>query len=307
MSAIYGIAAGSRLGPRIDSDLPGMSAALRPRGPDDDMRWVNAAERIALGSRFLRTRIGEHSPGILFNEDRTLMMVCDGHVFDPVSLRSRLLDKGHTFRQRHSCELLLHLYEDEGVAGWARADGQFAVALWDVRAKRLVLGRDGLGVRPLYYWASADGIVFASEIKAILEHSRVPRAVDETAVADFLTYTSVPGPRTLFRNIHKVPAGSAVTCAIDGTVRIERYWDLLRNPIPESADERFYVDRVRSLHHAAVARVGRPAAFASRSATPYGSTFEASAKRSTLRRNSGTSSWLPRKRTRSATPRSIAS
>jgi asparagine synthase (glutamine-hydrolysing) len=209
---------------------------------------------VALGFRFLRTGIGETNPGVLVNEDGSLIMVCDGHVFNASALRPYLRDKGHTGAYRHSCQVLLHLYEDEGIAGWRRVDGQFAVALWDARAKRLVLGRDFLGVRPLYYWSGAGGIVFASEIKALVRSRHVPRAVDETALADFLTFTSVPGPRTLFRDIQKVPAGSAAICGLDGAFRVETYWDLLQNPMPESNDERFYVERVRALHHASIAR-----------------------------------------------------
>ncbi|HEY7057267.1 MAG TPA: asparagine synthase (glutamine-hydrolyzing) [Vicinamibacterales bacterium] len=254
MSAIYGIVGGltPQYGP--DTELHAMSVALRRRAPDDDVRWVDAADRVAVGFRFLRTEFGEASPGVLFNEDRSLMMVCDGHVFNGQALRSYLRDRGHRVPYRHSCELLLHLYEEEGPCGWRRADGQFALALWDVGAKRLVLGRDFLGVRPLYYWRGAEGVVFASEIKAILRHSQVPRTVDETAVADFLTFTSVPGPETLFQDIRKVQAGTAVTVGIDGPVGVETYWDLLQHPIPESSNEGFYVERVRALHHASVAR-----------------------------------------------------
>ena len=230
-----------------------MSDALRRRGPDGDHQWKDQSDAVALGFRFLRTADPESSPGVLVNEDRSLMMVCDGHVFNAGMLRSHLRDRGHTIRQPHSCELLLHLYEDEGIAGWRRVDGQFALALWDARAKHLVLGRDFLGVRPLYHANTAEGSVFASEIKSILRARHVPAAVDETALADFLTFTSVPGPRTLFRGIHKVPAGSAAICGGDGSVRIEPYWDLLQNPLQESSDERFYVERVRELHRAAVA------------------------------------------------------
>jgi asparagine synthase (glutamine-hydrolysing) len=253
MSAIYGIAGGPSREPRIDMDLRAMSAALRSRGPDGDARRVGHNGPVALGFRFLRTSAGEASPGVLFNEDRSLMMVCDGHVFNADTLRAHLRDRGHRVVHPHSCELLLHLYEDEGPSGWQRADGQFALALWDARAGRLVLGRDFLGVRPLYYRSSAEGVVFASEIKALLKSRHVPCAVDETALADFLTFTSVPGPRTLFRDIRKVPAGSAAMCGVDGTVRIETYWDLLQNPVPESSDERLYVERVRTLHHVSVA------------------------------------------------------
>ena len=215
---------------------------------------MGTIEPAALGFRFLRTAIGEKSPGVMFNEDRSLMMVCDGHVFNDRALRSHLRDRGHSVERAHSCELLLHLYEDEGISGWRRADGQFALAIWDTRTRRLVLGRDFLGVRPLYYWSSANGIVFASEIKAVLRNRHVSRGVDETALADFLTFTSVPGPRTLFRNIRKLQAGCAAVCTIDGWVRLEPYWDLLQNPIPESSEEHFYVDSARSLHHDAVAR-----------------------------------------------------
>jgi asparagine synthase (glutamine-hydrolysing) len=253
MSAIYGIVSESKHNQRLDKDLEALSVALRHRGPDDDGRWVDTHDAVALGLRFLRTAAGEESPGVTVNEDQSLLMVCDGQVFNHESLRSYLRDKGHAVSRQHPCALLLHLYEDEGISGWRRADGQFAVALWDLRAKRLVLGRDFLGVRPLYYCASAGGLVFASEIKALLCDRRVPRAVDETALADFLTFTSVPGPRTLFDGVRKVQPGSAVVYSVNGTVRHETFWDLLQNPIPESNDERFYVERMRALHHTAVA------------------------------------------------------
>src|SRR5262249_46296383 len=99
-----------------------------------------------------------------------------------------------------------------------------------------------------------SGIVFASEIRALLTDPRVPRGADEIAVSDFLTFTSVPGPRTLFREISKVPPGTAAIRAATGAVRLEGYWDLLQDPIPETDDERFYVDRVRALHSQAVGR-----------------------------------------------------
>src|SRR5262249_3115964 len=175
------------------------------------------------------------------------------HIFNDDMLRPILRDRGHSVGQ-HSCDLLLHLYEEEGVAGWQRADGQFALALWDARKKHFLLARDCLGLRPLYYWSGGGALVFASEIKALLRHRSVPRAVDETAVADFLTFTSVPGPRTLFRDVCKVPPASAIVVGANRSCRIETYWDLLQNPIPESSEEAFYIERVRALHASAVAR-----------------------------------------------------
>jgi len=253
MSAIYGFTGGARFESRIHAELGAMAAALRPRGPDGRSRWLDASTPIALGFGFLRTAAEESSPSVLVNEDRSLRMVCDGHVFNAAALATWLRGKGHTIASPHSSELLLHLYEEEGIAGWRRVDGQFALALWDTRTGRLVLGRDGLGVRPLYYCHGGRGVVFASEIKALLCHPRVPRAVDETGVADFLTFTSVPGPRTLFRGVCKLEAGSAVVATLDGGLRVEPYWDLLDHPLPESDDEQFYVERVRALHQQSVA------------------------------------------------------
>ncbi len=254
MSAVCG--AVGQLAASSDSreDLSSMLASLHARGPDGASDHMNRAGQIMLGFRFLRTAPGETSPAVLANEDRTLFLVCDGHVFNDAGLRPTLRRKGHTYAQEHSVETLLHLYEDEGIHGFRRVDGQFAAALWDSRRKQLVLLRDFLGVRPLYYWKGPKGVAFSSEIKSLLRHSRVPCAVDETAVSQFLTFTSVPGPRTLFRDVQKVPPGTAVVCHVDGSVRLERYWDLLADPIPESNDETFYVERVRELHFQALRR-----------------------------------------------------
>lgn len=235
-------------------DLASMLASLQARGPDGASDYVNRASQIMLGFRFLRSTPGETSPAVLANEDRTLFMVCDGHVFNDADLRPKLRGKGHTYAHPHSVETLLHLYEEEGIDGFRNVDGQFAAALWDSRRKQLVLLRDFLGVRPLYYWNGPKGVAFSSEIKSLLRHSQVPCAVDETAVSQFLTFTSVPGPRTLFRDVQKVPPGTAAVCRADGSVQLLRYWDLLADPVPESNDEKFYVDRVRELHSQALRR-----------------------------------------------------
>ena len=254
MSAVCGsfgqVAASSDAG----FDLAAMLAALQHRGPDGVSDYIDRAKQIALGFRFLRSAPGETSPAVLANEDRSVFLVCDGHVFNDSDLRPSLQAKGHIYTQSHSAETLLHLYEEEGIEGFRRVDGQFAGAIWDGRRKRLVLFRDFLGVRPLYYFQGPQGVVFSSEIKSLLQHRDVPCAADETAVSHFLTFTSVPGPRTLFRDIQKLPAGVAAICSADGSVKLETFWDLLSDPIPESTDERFYIDKVRELHANAVAR-----------------------------------------------------
>jgi asparagine synthase (glutamine-hydrolysing) len=253
MSGICGLA-GSWVNDRdATTHLEGMSRALLPRGPDAAATWTAPGEGAMLALRFLRSHEGERSPDVLVNEDESLLMVCDGQIFNAADLRSWLEDRGHR-PGPHSAELLLHLYEEEGPAGWRRADAQFGLAIWDRRRNQLVLGRDFLGVRAVYYWHERGDVAFASEIKALLPHPRIPRDVDATSVSDFLTFTNVPGPRTLFRGIQKLAPGTATTITADGQTRSERYWDLLRDPIQDRPDDRFYVDRVRELHSGSVAR-----------------------------------------------------
>ena len=175
-----------------------MLAALEVRGPDGIAVHHDVLGQVALGFRLLRTSREEPEPRVLSNEDGSLRMVCDGRVFNRRALSDWLLARGHNLRGDDSCEALLHLYEEEGPDGWRRADAQFALGLWDRGKGRLFLARDFLGVRPLYYCVDRHGVIFASEIKALLRHSRVPRAVDEVGVSHFLTFLNVPAPRTLF-------------------------------------------------------------------------------------------------------------
>jgi asparagine synthase (glutamine-hydrolysing) len=254
MSAIFGIVGPYAGDAGAQRDFAVMSAALQTRGPDGVDGYSDDAAPAILGFRFLRAGPAEISPRVLANEDQSLLMVCDGHVFNAAELRPWLESRGHRLKSSHSCELLLHLYEEEGPNGWRRADGQFALAIWDRRRKQLTLGRDFLGVRALYYWNEGGSVVFASEIKGVLPHAMVAREVDLTAVSDFLTFTSVPGPRTLFRGIGKLAPGTAATFDSSGGVHIDRYWDLLSDRVPDTLDERYYVDRVRALHSQAVAR-----------------------------------------------------
>ncbi|PYT21531.1 MAG: hypothetical protein DMG57_38320, partial [Acidobacteria bacterium] len=254
MSAICGMFGGCACSVSAKQDLASMLDALEARGPDGLAGHTDSRQQYALGLRSLKLAPGDPDNAVLVNEDSSLVMVCDGHVFNHQELDSWLRAKGHAPRTPHTCELLLHLYEQEGIDGLRRVDGQFALALFDSRRRELILARDFLGVRPLYYSASSAGLVFASEIKALLQHSEVPCAVDEIGVSHYLTFLTVPGPRTLFAGIQKLPQGTAAICRPDGSVELRKFWDLLDEPIAERDDEEFYVERARELHHAAVAR-----------------------------------------------------
>jgi asparagine synthase (glutamine-hydrolysing) len=258
MSAICGLfgKVAAAAGAGSESSLGRMLGALAARGPDGEATHLDAQAPLALGLRHLAVSAGGGEPAVFASEDGALRMVCDGHVFNRDELTAWLRDRGHLLRTNHSAEVLLHLFEEEGENGFRRADAQFALAIWDRQRNRLVLGRDYLGVRSLYYSAGPDGVLFASEVKSILRHPKAPRAVDEAGVSHFLTFLTVPGPRTLFAGINKLPPGTCATCTPDGNVTLRRFWSLLDEPVAEKDDLNYYVDRTRELHGNAVRRRG---------------------------------------------------
>lgn len=231
-----------------------MLGALEPRGPDGFSGIWDPSGRAALGIGLLRVADGPAEAVVHTNEEETLRMVCDGQVFDGDSVGSFLRGRGHRFRTDDPAELLLHLFEEEGPAGWRRVDGQFALAIWEPRGQRLTLARDFLGVRPLYYTAGPQGAVFGSEIKALRVCPEASAGVDIVGVSHYLTFLNTPGPRTLFAGIARVPPGAVVVWRPGAGLTTETYWDLLDAPIPESEDESFYVERTRALHAAALTR-----------------------------------------------------
>ena len=240
MSAICGMIGGYARRQEADHDLSAMLDALEFRAPDGVATWQDRDGGARLGFRWLRTRPGEQSPGIVAMPGGDLIMACDGHVFED--------------REAQKPSTLLDRFAAGGPGGWHDLDAQFALAIWDRGRRRLTLARDPLGVRFLYHWSSADGVLFASEIKALLAHPAVARRHDEVALLQYLTFLTAPGPRTLFAGIRRVPAGSAIELTPEGDSTERRYWDLLDAPVAERDDETWYVDRTRELHQAAVRR-----------------------------------------------------
>jgi asparagine synthase (glutamine-hydrolysing) len=242
MSAICGIIGKHARRPAAEAELAAMLETLVPRAPDDVATWADPGGGARLGFRWLRTAPDEKSPGIVAAAGANLAMTCDGHVFG---------DDGS-----QGVAPLLERFAARGPDGWRDLDAQFGLAIWDRERQRLTLARDALGVRFLYYAASAEGVIFASEIKALLAHPAVTRSLDEIGVAHYLTFLATPGPRTLFAGIRRVPAGSAVELTPEGGERPRRFWDLLDDPVDEGSDEAPYVRRTRELHEAAVRRRG---------------------------------------------------
>jgi asparagine synthase (glutamine-hydrolysing) len=223
-----------------EAELAAMLDALAVRAPDGATTWHAPDGGARLGFRWLRTQPDEQSPGVVVSPDGNLAMACDGHVFAEDGTQRPVP--------------LLERFAARGPEGWRELDAQFALAVWDRRRNRLTLARDPLGVRFLYYWSSPDGVIFASEIKALLRHPAVARGYDEIAVVQYLVFLTAPGPRTLFAGIRRVSAGAAVELTPEGAANERPWWDLLDAPVDERNDEAYYVSRTAELHQAAVRR-----------------------------------------------------
>jgi asparagine synthase (glutamine-hydrolysing) len=199
-----------------------MVGSLAHRGPDDEGYYWGTG--IALGFRRLAVIDLQTGHQPMANEDQSIWVVFNGEIYNFRDLRRRLEGSGHRFRTSSDTEVLLHLYEDEGPSMVRYLRGMFAFALWDSRQRRLMLARDRLGKKPLVYRLEPERILFASELKAILQDPEVPREVDPTSVDFFLTYQYVPYPRTIFRGIHKLPPAHYAIWS-HGTLKLYRYWE----------------------------------------------------------------------------------
>lgn len=206
-----------------ESLLRGMLAMIRHRGPDEFGIYLH--DQAALGSARLSILdlTGGQQP--IANEDETLWTVFNGEVFNYVELKAGLLARGHCFRTDTDTEVLLHLYEESGVDCLKELNGQFALAIWDERERRLLLARDRLGVRPLYYTKVGANLVFASEIKSLLVVPGVKAEIDPTALDQVFAYWSALSPRTIFRGVREVPPGQFLL-AQSGRVELKSYWHL---------------------------------------------------------------------------------
>ncbi len=201
-----------------------MIARLEHRGPDD--AGVHVEPAISLGHRRLSIiDLSERGHQPMANEDGTVWIVFNGEIYNAPELRPQLEAKGHVFASRCDTEVIIHAYEEYGLDCVDLLQGMFAFAIWDASRARLVLARDRIGIKPLYYHVQDGLVAFASEIKALLEHPEVPRALDEQALFEYLGYEFVPAPRTLFRDIRKLQQGHLLIVE-GGQVREQRYWKL---------------------------------------------------------------------------------
>jgi asparagine synthase (glutamine-hydrolysing) len=220
-----------------------MCALIRRRGPDDDGFFFDG--QVGLGMRRLAIIDVNSGRQPVYNEDRTVAVVFNGEIYNYKELREALLKRGHLLTTHSDTECIAHLYEDFGEDYVTHLRGMFAIAIWDVRQKKLLLARDRFGIKPLYYWQDGRDLYFGSELKCLLSVDRYERQMDLQSVSEFFTYKYVPGARTIYRGIAELPPGHAAVWR-NGEFTVRRYWQLKFSP-----DHSKSVDYYREglLHH----------------------------------------------------------
>jgi asparagine synthase (glutamine-hydrolysing) len=231
--------------PVSEQEIRGMCSAIVHRGPDDE--GVYLADGVALGQRRLSIidLEGGHQP--LSNEDGTVWIVFNGEIYNYRDLRRELERLGHVFRTDSDTETIVHSYEEWGARCVERLRGMFAFAIWDEPRQQLLLARDRLGIKPLYYAERGNELVFASELKPILQLAHIPRTIDWGAAHHLFTFLSTPSASSIVEGVAKLePARTAVASRSNPRLRIDRYWDVRFRP-DEQASEGELVERLRAL------------------------------------------------------------
>ena len=219
---IFASSAGFQTGADVSAS---MRDSMLHRGPDDGGVWCSPDRAVALAHR--RLSIVDLSPAgkqPMCNEDGTIWITYNGEVYNHRVLRAELESKGHQYRSQTDTETIVHLYEEEGPGCIDRLQGMFAFAIWDARRRELLLARDRLGIKPLYYATPPGGFVFASEIKALLKHPAISPDLDVEAFTHYLTFLTTPAPLTMFNGIRKLAPAERLTVSADGRLHREIYW-----------------------------------------------------------------------------------
>lgn len=226
-----------------------MALSISHRGPDDDGFYFDGSLGMGMRRLSIIDLEGGHQP--MSNEDGKIWIVFNGEIYNFPELRTELEAKGHKFRTRSDTETVIHAYEEWGLNALSRLNGMYGFALWDVRKKELILARDPFGIKPLYYIEINGRVLFASEIKAILTDSSIPRIVDEKALDEFLTLTFVPSPKTLFSGIQKIPPGYVLRVTPKGTVVERFYFSIPQQRFRSDAE---WIDALQSMIETAIHR-----------------------------------------------------
>lgn len=211
-----------------NQDLEPMIGALSHRGPDGAGAYAQGPFGLAMTRLAIIDVAGGQQP--IFNEDKTIAIVCNGEIYNYQRLREQLEERGHQFRTHSDVEVILHLYEDHGPNCFRLLNGMFGAAIADFRQRRLVLARDHFGQKPLYIWRTEKQLAFASELKALTALDGFPRRLSYAGLAGYLNFRYVPAPLTIWEDCEKLQPGSYMTVDERGKTEVNRYWSINLSP-----------------------------------------------------------------------------
>jgi len=241
MCGIYGAIDFTQSGAPLGPLLARMGGVIEHRGPDDQGQYIDRGVGLGMRRLSIIDVAGGHQP--ISNEDETVWLVLNGEIYNFWELREQLEKKGHRFRTRTDTEIIAHLYEDEGPELFKSLRGMFALALWDGKCERLLLGRDRIGEKPLYVRRESGRLLFASELKSILQVQDVPRRLNPSALQEYLALGYVPAPLTMLEGIDKLLPGHYMIVE-KGRIEDREYWDVPFGRV-EKHSETEWIERVR--------------------------------------------------------------
>ncbi len=250
-----GIAGIYNYGNKVKADsalLKQMTDVIAHRGPDDDGFYIK--DTVGLGHRRLSIIdvSGGHQP--IFNEDGTVAIVFNGEIYNYQKLAKLVEDRGHTLQTRSDTETIVHLYEEFGEKCVAMLSGMFAFAIWDSRNNSMLLARDRLGKKPLYYSDFNGKFSFGSEVKCLIQDPEIPREIDVQALADYFSFLAIPAPKSIFKHVRKVRPAHYLVVTAQG-IREQEYWDLNFNQVEDRSEEEWAENLISSLRDAVGSRL----------------------------------------------------
>src|SRR6185295_11746122 len=232
-----------------EDTLHRMCAAIVHRGPDHEGHFVDGSFGMGMTRLSINDLAGGDQP--LTNEDGSVVVVCNGEIYNSPALRRELESRGHRFRSHSDVAVIPHLYEEHGENFVRHLDGMFALALWDTRTRRLVLARDRIGIKPLYVATRSGAVAFASEITALMA-AGWGEALDLTSLHHYLSLGYIPAPGSILEGVRKLEPGTQITFAPGKAPVTSRYWELRFAPESPARSDEEYVEEVRAALRAAV-------------------------------------------------------
>ncbi len=223
-----------------------IAETLNHRGPDDEGYYFDKENKIAFAHKRLSIIDLQTGHQPISNEDETIWIIFNGEIYNYKILKNELIIKGHKFKTKSDTEVIIHCYEEYGENFVEKLNGIFAFALWDKRLKKIIVARDKVGVKPLYYYSDNNIIIFASEIKAILKHPSIKIEPDYESIDKYLTFLYIPDEKTFFKNIKKLMPGFLLLIK-EGQITIKQYWDLQISKNEKENDKKFIYENFLEL------------------------------------------------------------